>query len=199
MDGNKIESTHFCINCDEQSITLPTPVRVGYKFLGWYTGLDYTNKIEITSNSSNDLKKISFKSLPNIIVDSKNCTKTVTKTAILYAKWEKISIPDDEPEYYICEYVKHIGGFWGPYGEWSEWSINKVEKSESTIVETQVRKEVTVYENIKESIYSDVTYYRYRQRKYISGNEETRWSTCDPVDESLIKDGFTLTGNKKSA
>ena len=66
-------------------------------------------------------------------------------------------------------------------------------------VEVYGTREVTVYENVKVSIYGEVTYYRYRQREYINGNRETKWSTCDPVDENLIKDGFTLTGNKKSA
>ena len=58
-------------------------------------------------------------------------------------------------------------------------------------------REVTVYQKVKVSIYSDVTYYRYRVRKYFGGTSETRWSTCDPVDSSLLNDGFTLTGNRK--
>lgn len=45
--------------------------------------------------------------------------------------------------------------------------------------------------------YKEVTYYRSKTRQYYGGTSETKWSTCDPVDNVLIEDGFKLTGNKK--
>lgn len=60
-------------------------------------------------------------------------------------------------------------------------------------------KEVPIYENIKVPVYTTVTYYRSRTRKYIGGTQDIKWSTCNPVDSSLINKGYTLTGNKKQA
>ena len=60
-------------------------------------------------------------------------------------------------------------------------------------------REVPVYSEVKVPIYSQVTYYRSRTRIYIGDKTDTKWSTCDPVDQSLINAGYSLTGNKKAA
>lgn len=44
--------------------------------------------------------------------------------------------------------------------------------------------------------YQTVTYYRYKERKYISGDVKTVWSKSDN-DTTLINQGYSLTGNKK--
>ena len=61
------------------------------------------------------------------------------------------------------------------------------------------QQEVAVYDDVYVEQYSEVTYYRYRVRKFIGGSSETTWGSCDPVDSKLIEDGFKLTGNKKEA
>lgn len=190
MGGNSIESTKFCIDCDEQTITLPVPVREGYKFLGWYTGVDYTTRIEINSNRSNDLKKIAFVRLPNVVIDNDNCIRKVTKTAILYAKWEEISNPGDDTKVdETCEYVKDIGGFWGPYGDWSEWSTTKVEQTDKRVIETEIRKEVTGYKEEKKAVGTKKeTYVKgYEEQKVITGYKTEKYIS-GYKNEKYIKD-----------
>lgn len=47
-----------------------------------------------------------------------------------------------------------------------------------------------------ENVYEEVTYYRYKERQYISGTVKTVWSKSDN-DTTLINQGYSLTGNKK--
>lgn len=54
----------------------------------------------------------------------------------------------------------------------------------------------TVPEYESRSVYSSVTYYRYRERAYKSGNKSTEWSKSQ-ADTYLTSRGFSLTGNKK--
>lgn len=58
-------------------------------------------------------------------------------------------------------------------------------------------KEVPVYKTVKVPVYKNVTYYRSRTRSYIGGSRDTKWSTCEPKDQTLINKGYSLTGNKK--
>lgn len=43
--------------------------------------------------------------------------------------------------------------------------------------------------------YKNVTYYRYRDNKYINGNKTYKWSTCN--DSNLMNQGYKLTGQTK--
>ena len=45
-------------------------------------------------------------------------------------------------------------------------------------------------------IFKDVTYYRYKERSYISGTRVTEWSTSQN-DTKLVNAGYKLTGNKQ--
>ncbi len=53
-----------------------------------------------------------------------------------------------------------------------------------------VKKTVTY---TTEPVYSNITYYRYRD-KVLSPQTDIKWSDCD--DKSLLDDGYVLTGNK---
>ena len=53
------------------------------------------------------------------------------------------------------------------------------------------KKSITTYAT--ESIYKNVTYYRYRD-KTLSSNVDTKWSSCD--DNSLIEQGYVKTGKE---
>lgn len=53
---------------------------------------------------------------------------------------------------------------------------------------------VPVYEN--QDIYENVTYYRFRTRTYASGDRKIKWSKSQN-DQALLRDGYSLTGNKK--
>ena len=44
----------------------------------------------------------------------------------------------------------------------------------------------------------DVTYYRYRTRKYIAGTTDYKWSYSNN-DQELINDGYKLTGNTRNS
>ena len=44
--------------------------------------------------------------------------------------------------------------------------------------------------------YTKYTYYRYQERKFISGTRDIKWSTSK-TDSTLLKQGYVLTGNKK--
>lgn len=65
---------------------------------------------------------------------------------------------------------------------------------EGKLVGTKCKITETTYETKK--IYGYVTYYRYRTRKYISGDVSKVWSSSNN-DKDLINKGYTLTGNKK--
>ena len=45
-------------------------------------------------------------------------------------------------------------------------------------------------------VYTKYTYYRYQERKFISGTRDIKWSTSK-TDSALLKQGYVLTGNKK--
>ena len=45
-------------------------------------------------------------------------------------------------------------------------------------------------------VYTKYTYYRYQERKFISGTRDIKWSTSK-TDSTLLKQGYVLTGNKK--
>jgi len=54
-------------------------------------------------------------------------------------------------------------------------------------------KTVPKYEN--KPIYKQVTYYRYRDRKYISNSNDYKWSSCN--NEELLNNGYTKTGQTR--
>ena len=82
--------------------------------------------------------------------------------------------------------------------------VDVYETVETPVYETQkvpvyAVREVEIKDNLKIDVYDEVTYYRYRIKQYIGGATESVWSTCDPVDDELIKKGYKLTGNKREA
>ena len=79
------------------------------------------------------------------------------------------------------------------------YSTRKIPVYSTRKVPVYGTRKVPVYENKKVPVYTTVTYYRSRTRKYIGGTQDIKWSTCDPVDSSLINKGYTLTGKRKQA
>ena len=63
-----------------------------------------------------------------------------------------------------------------------------------TLSGTKCTRTVPVYG--EQPKYEDVIYYRYKERKYISGNVDIKWSNSDN-DTTLLNKGYVLTGNKK--
>lgn len=58
---------------------------------------------------------------------------------------------------------------------------------------TMCIKTITTYS--EQPLYKNVVYYRYQDRKYISGITDYKWSSCS--DDNLLNQGYTLTGNKR--
>lgn len=54
-----------------------------------------------------------------------------------------------------------------------------------------IKKTVTY---VNEPVYSNVTYYRYRTKSSSSNQTDTKWANCN--DESLLDQGYKLTGKK---
>lgn len=82
-DGaQKINDLNYCYDCGSTIFKLPTPIRKGYKFDGWYADKNYTKKINETFNKEEDGK------LLEIIPDEFGCNVKKAHTTI-YAKWQK--------------------------------------------------------------------------------------------------------------
>lgn len=60
-------------------------------------------------------------------------------------------------------------------------------------VQTGTKEETTT---VKVPVVTKVTYYRSKTREFISGTTDTKWSTSQN-DQSLISQGYTLTGNSR--
>ena len=60
-------------------------------------------------------------------------------------------------------------------------------------------RKVKVKKKEKIDIYGDVTYYRYKLKQNDGDTTKSKWSTCNPVDECLINEGYEITDNKKKA
>ena len=79
------------------------------------------------------------------------------------------------------------------------YATKKVAVYATRKVPVYATKKVPVYETRKVPVYGNVTYYRYRTKKYTGGTSDIKWSTCDPVDKNLTSQGYKLTGRKKAA
>jgi hypothetical protein len=77
------------------------------------------------------------------------------------------------------------------------YATRKVPVYATKKVPVYATRSVPVYDEIKVAVYGTQTYYRSRTRAYTGGSESVKWSTCDPVDTSLINSGYYLTGNVK--
>ena len=79
--GEEIASMHVCIACSPDSYEdLPTPVREGYNFEGWYYDEELTNKIEFTNSKD-------FTQVPEY--DKDNCMIGYKDIGI-YAMWSEV-------------------------------------------------------------------------------------------------------------
>ena len=79
--GGEIDSVSFCSACWHKDNNLPTPVREGYAFLGWYYDKELTKKVEATT-----IDDVEYTQL----YDEYGCVRTTHVT--IYAKWGEITI-----------------------------------------------------------------------------------------------------------
>lgn len=82
-DGEKINDLNYCKNCGTAGFKLPTPVRKGYKFVGWYSDRELTNKIDDIYIKEKAEQQVLF------FPYNRGCNVDKVYT-YLYAKWEKL-------------------------------------------------------------------------------------------------------------
>lgn len=79
--GYDISDSTICVGCESNTYKfLSTPIKVGYKFVGWY--YDSSLKNEVTGTKTNNVKY-------EIEYDVNGCEKRY-KDITIYAKWSKI-------------------------------------------------------------------------------------------------------------
>ena len=95
VGGSSISNASFCTDsdCAYQDILIPVPTKEGYTFAGWYTDTDYNTLVNITSNKSEDLKKLNVFNMISVL-DEDGCGRNDESFAMVYAKW----IKDEEEE-----------------------------------------------------------------------------------------------------
>ena len=76
--GNKIDAKKICVSCADSTmkVSLPTPVKDGYKFAGWYKDKSLTKTVDTSSAST--------------VGNYTQVGSCYDKTTTIYAKWEKI-------------------------------------------------------------------------------------------------------------
>lgn len=154
-------------------------------------------KIEQSASSKNEIKQYI-------------CSSAYDNHGI-YSK-ETLCVKNEEPKeemrakkVYICDSIYDNAGIYTKY--------TKCKKTSSAEVKTYVtytcpfgydnagvykqeitcKKTITSYDN--KAQYKNVTYYRERTRKLLSGDSDIKWSSCN--DNSLISSGYYKTGNVK--
>ena len=81
--GVEIPTMSICIACSPDSYQdLPIPTKDGFKFMGWFTDREFTNRITFTNTSE-------FKSVPKY--DDNNCMIGYDDITI-HAKWDEIQL-----------------------------------------------------------------------------------------------------------
>lgn len=85
--GTNIEPVLYCSNCDISTTKIPTTLKEGYTFDGWYYDTELTKKV-----SGTDFSEIIFTQK----YDNNNCL--LLTEVNLYAKWNKNIEPDTENE-----------------------------------------------------------------------------------------------------
>lgn len=85
--GEEISDMSICIACSPSSYKdIPIPVKEGYKFLGWFSDKEFTNRITFTNTKE-------FKSVPKY---DKNKCMIGYEDITIYAKWDEVQMKVEE-------------------------------------------------------------------------------------------------------
>ena len=135
-------------------------------------------------------------------------TETVTKyrTVPVY-ETQKVQTGTKQEEYQTTETVTKYRTV--PVYETKRVQTGTKQESYTEEVKVTKYKDVPVYkkvtvqvgtkeetETVKVPVVTKVTYYRSKTREFISGSTDTKWSTSQN-DQSLISQGYSLTGNSR--
>ena len=80
--GESIQDLNYCRGCGKGKFVLPTPVRKGYIFKGWYGDSKYTSEVGTILDKEETEKKV-------LLIPYKLGCDIDKAYFILYAKWEK--------------------------------------------------------------------------------------------------------------
>lgn len=108
---------------------------------------------------------------------------------------------------YIYEYQKTTAGVFSKWTPWSGKAKNSNRYKEITCgatdsnclkeIKISTRREVIGKTALGQNVVATVSYYQTRTRTYTPGITDTKWSSEN--DQSLLKAGYKMTGNKKEA
>lgn len=185
---------------------------------------EYVLKVKLKCSSEEDyvLTKIGSYSYCTSGMCEKDLSKTDTSTSSSadnssVTKTDSVETPDtndDESENvgdssetvsYTYEYQKTTNGSLSDWGKWTEEQKNSNRYKETTCdlndssclteIKVTTKREVIGKTTSGKTITATVSYYQTRTRTYTPGTTETKWS--DENDDSLLNNGYQMTGNKK--
>lgn len=185
---------------------------------------EYVLKVKLKCSSEEDyvLTKIGSYSYCTSEMCEKDLSKTDTSTSSSadnssVTKTDSVETPDtndDESENvgdssetvsYTYEYQKTTNGSLSDWGKWTEEQKNSNRYKETTCdlndssclteIKVTTKREVIGKTASGKTITATVSYYQTRTRTYTPGTTDTKWS--DEHDDSLLNNGYQMTGNKK--
>ena len=183
---------------------------------------EYVLKVKLKCSSEEDyvLTKIGSYSYCTSEMCEKDLSKTDTSSSAdnsSVTKTDSVETPDtndDESENvgdssetisYTYEYQKITNGLLSDWGKWTEEQKNSNRYKETTCdlndssclteIKVTTKREVIGKTTSGKTITATVSYYQTRTRTYTPGTTDIKWS--DENDDSLLNNGYQMTGNKK--
>lgn len=173
---------------------------VRYDFVSSRTDIDCNNSCKtVTYYTYNMYKRntstnYSCSAYLGYTLSGTNCVKTTTSS---YTDTKVATATNHKSTYYSCESGYTLSGDKCSRQLTQTQTINASKNTTYSCSKGDlVGKSCVTYEDKYETFntYTTVTYYSYQERKYISGDRKVVWSRSQS-DQTLIKDGYTLTGN----
>lgn len=155
--------------------------------------LDCPDSCKIVSKPVYGTKQVPYDVEETVITGYKDVTKRVlVRTEPVYEVTKVQTGVKQEPVYETKQV--QTGVKQEPYQTTETVKKYKTVPVYSTVTVQIGTKEET--KTVKVPVVTKVTYYRSKTREFISGTTDTKWSTSQN-DQSLISQGYTLTGNSR--
>ena len=157
------------------------------------SSLDCTDSCKTVSKPVYGTKQVPYDVEETVITGYKDVTKRVlVRTEPVYEVTKVQTGVKQEPVYETKQV--QTGVKQEPYQTTETVTKYKTVPVYSTVTVQIGTKEET--KTVKVPVVTKVTYYRSKTREFISGTTDTKWSTSQN-DQSLISQGYTLTGNSR--
>ena len=162
-------------------------------YLKYESSLDCTDSCKTVSKPVYETKQVPYDVEETVITGYKDVTKRVlVRTEPVYEVTKVQTGVKQEPVYETKQV--QTGVKQEPYQTTETVKKYKTVPVYSTVTVQIGTKEET--KTVKVPVVTKVTYYRSKTREFISGTTDTKWSTSQN-DQSLISQGYTLTGNSR--